>query len=493
MSSGWSTTFRTARRAAPPAADRRLPIRRRIFHHRLLACFSSPTHPQGYRSWSGFGDGIQPRNAMVTLSNIALLIYYNRKFVFPLQFCAGVVGNALNLVVLNSTHMRTKTNLFLAALAVADLCFFVVVLPLNLTVYASAVNGTAAVESLAPSTVLFHSFLSHAHIPSLAFANWFSASSIWLSVGVTIERASVVTFPMIAKNSFTKRRITLGICLVFVLSFILSGYHFFWMKVEECRQCMMQHRFVPVRQKDDPPRYLYVHLSHILYAFFVVAIPLVALIVLNGILIHQLNLNRLEMKRFQQSSHLRGNERKATILVIVIIIAFVITNVPSGFFIVIQVVYTIRKMGAEPSPSPQWQILFAELSNSLVCTGKALNFVLYCSASSSFRKKLFQLIRRSASRGSMFEEAARKTTDISLASPINGNSTQETAAAPTHSSPSPSVRSACRYRSRTATGTTDTIHLVAPLLICQQNSPDYIQYAESTFVGEQSALISNAV
>ena len=103
-----------------------------------------------------------------------------KRFVFPIQFCAGIVGNALNLVVLNSAQMRTKTNLFLSALAVADLCFFIVVLPLNLTIYVSPpkANGTA-VEPLAPSAALFNSFLSYTHIPSMALANWFSASSIW--------------------------------------------------------------------------------------------------------------------------------------------------------------------------------------------------------------------------------------------------------------------------------------------------------------------------
>lgn len=419
-------------------------------------------------------------------ATVASLMYYNKRFVFPLQFCAGIVGNALNLVVLNSAQMRTKTNLFLSALAIADLCFFVVALPLNLVIYGSPPVNETTDESLPPAQVWFNSFISHVHVPSMMLVNWFSASSIWyihkvysigrvnsilfrLSVGVTIERALVVTFPIIAKTTFTKRRIMLGICLIFLFSFILSGYHFFGVEVEECPSCYMQHKFVPVELKTDPHRYRYWHISHILFAFFVVAIPLVALVVLNGLLIHQLNLNRLAMRRFQQASHLRNNERKATIMVIVIIVAFVVTNVPSGFYIAIQVIYTL----GQGTKAPDWLHPFGELSNSLVCTGKALNFVLYCSASSSFRKKLVELIRRRASRGSVLEDVVRKTTDISLASPMNGNSLQETTFVPLRrsSQPSSSVRSICRYRSRTATtdttDSTDAAHLVTPLLNSQ--------------------------
>lgn len=122
--------------------------------------------------------------AMASPSTLDLLRDYNRRFIFPLEFCAGIVGNALNLVVLNSAQMRTKTNLFLSALAVADLCFFIAALPLNLFIYGSPrANGTKAngtrLEPVEPFQDYFDAFLARTYIPSMVLVNWFSASSIW--------------------------------------------------------------------------------------------------------------------------------------------------------------------------------------------------------------------------------------------------------------------------------------------------------------------------
>lgn len=50
-------------------------------------------------------------------------------YVFPVQLVVGVVGNTLNLVVLLSKGMRTKTNILLASMAFADICFLLFMFP----------------------------------------------------------------------------------------------------------------------------------------------------------------------------------------------------------------------------------------------------------------------------------------------------------------------------------------------------------------------------
>lgn len=92
--------------------------------------------------------------------------YYFRQFVFPLIFVFGVFGNILNLIILK--RMKTKSNLFLMLIAIADLCFFVPCFGLNLAVY----------DTLS-SSQSFLRFYFGASVTLTALSNWFSSASIW--------------------------------------------------------------------------------------------------------------------------------------------------------------------------------------------------------------------------------------------------------------------------------------------------------------------------
>lgn len=96
------------------------------------------------------------------------LPFYVANYVFPLVVFFGVTGNLLNLIVLNSRGMRTKSNCFLSAMAVMDLCFLLVMFMINLSVY-------DVLNSL-DGFVKFHFYTK---VTFVAFANGFSSSSIW--------------------------------------------------------------------------------------------------------------------------------------------------------------------------------------------------------------------------------------------------------------------------------------------------------------------------
>lgn len=52
--------------------------------------------------------------------DIVLMVYG-----FPVLFTVGVIGNTLNLVVLLDKRMRSKTNILLAVMALADIFFLI--------------------------------------------------------------------------------------------------------------------------------------------------------------------------------------------------------------------------------------------------------------------------------------------------------------------------------------------------------------------------------
>src|SRR5579872_7207307 len=62
---------------------------------------------------------------------------YSTAYVTPLICLIGLVGNCLNLGVFSVRCMRTKTNGFLAAMALADALFFVALYPTTLDAYES--------------------------------------------------------------------------------------------------------------------------------------------------------------------------------------------------------------------------------------------------------------------------------------------------------------------------------------------------------------------
>lgn len=94
--------------------------------------------------------------------------YYVGLYWFPVIFVIGALGNSLNLIVLNSKGMKSKTNIFLSAMAATDLCFFFVMFFNNLSVF----------DPLATSQDFMRIYFK-AKMTFVVLANWFSMASIW--------------------------------------------------------------------------------------------------------------------------------------------------------------------------------------------------------------------------------------------------------------------------------------------------------------------------
>lgn len=91
------------------------------------------------------------------------------RYIYPMVCFIGICGTVLNLIVLNSKGMKSKTNCFLSAMAVADFCFFAIMLAANLISY----------EIFSHSEVFLELFFA-TKMPFNALSNFLSSSSIWL-------------------------------------------------------------------------------------------------------------------------------------------------------------------------------------------------------------------------------------------------------------------------------------------------------------------------
>ncbi|TMS38692.1 hypothetical protein L596_005359 [Steinernema carpocapsae] len=107
--------------------------------------------------------------------------YIIQRYLFPVEFVAGVVGNSINLLVLLSKGMRTEvrrsrlltlpllqSNLLLSAMAFSDIGFLVSMLPHCLAPYAIFYTS---------KTFRYFYYVTKTHIN--AMANLFSAAATW--------------------------------------------------------------------------------------------------------------------------------------------------------------------------------------------------------------------------------------------------------------------------------------------------------------------------
>uniref|UniRef100_A0A915K6L7 G-protein coupled receptors family 1 profile domain-containing protein n=1 Tax=Romanomermis culicivorax TaxID=13658 RepID=A0A915K6L7_ROMCU len=88
-------------------------------------------------------------------------------YLFIILFIIGVLGNLLNLMVLNTRHMKSKTNTFLSAMALADLAFFISNLPRCLNTFKFFASSQISKKYYVKTMPLF-----------LMVGNAFSCSSI---------------------------------------------------------------------------------------------------------------------------------------------------------------------------------------------------------------------------------------------------------------------------------------------------------------------------
>ncbi len=242
---------------------------------------------------------------------------------------------------------------------------------------------------------------------------WTDGNIHWLRVhfrftaAVTVERALAIRSPFRHAHSSWKRMI-IGIVVIFSLAFCLTFYYNFWyIKVPVPTRCgdptaaeqLQNFVFVPVTREQEiiTPRIRkrlnltetsatvtnYVKASVIIGASAIVVGPLIVLIILNaGLIYYVKQSHRAIQLAVSQEQDRQAKERKITIMICVIVGSFIILNCPSAAL----------HLWSLMSQVPRWHFYAAQVSNSLVITNKAINFILYCLSSENFRKKAWAIL-----------------------------------------------------------------------------------------------------
>ncbi|CAB3396494.1 unnamed protein product [Caenorhabditis bovis] len=312
-----------------------------------------------------------------------IIIFVNTKILIP-QILFGCGGNILNLIVLLSRAMRSRTNLIFSAMAFADLFFLILHIP----------------------TVLFYTrvFMHSQWYRGLAqyvsgMTNWFSAISIWCMMYATIERVQVFRSPFRTSKRSTSPRFIAIMFLIVVGSLFLTLIHFVSPKTRAVHKIS---------------RYLV-----LLHMLLVVLVPLIVSAALNILLILALKQNSMPL-RMLNDSHVHQSliiarsktERKVTIMVSVILTSFIICNAPGAIFFLFKE-HDHKNFDKEPR-----NVMIQAVCNSLTVTGKVLNFLLFCLSSEHFRallkKRLCYLLHWNMNRRNTYSTTATKTFSVPL-------------------------------------------------------------------------------
>lgn len=201
---------------------------------------------------------------------------------------------------------------------------------------------------------------------------------------LTLERLIAIRTPLHAHLFWRKYKPCFIISFICILSFLLQIYNVFWLiqkKYPNCKDSSKVVSMMKVIELDDNYYFYYfVKYSVIIVPVFTVTLPVILLVVCNVMLLYYIRVSRTELRNLRKSKKLCTNtEWKVTTTVLAIVLTLVVFNLPSViyFWISYFTVYRSRTL-----------VFF---SNFTILVSKSLNFLLYCTVSSNFRRRLCKI------------------------------------------------------------------------------------------------------
>ena len=296
----------------------------------------------------------------------------------------GVFGNLLNLGVLtkhNSQHHREKmeraVSVGLTILAVTDLFFCLTLLP----------------HAWLPRKVFFHlsqGFEFYYAVHSNIIFNVTVMVSTWLTVAMATSRYIAICHPLRARLVIDMRYTSLTAIAILISSVLANIPRLWTYKISSlpCTNNNTAYYTVPGLLTQQYAYYYPVYLG--LYFILSTVIPLVMLTTCNIYLVRALKKSdRLRRLRAPNTAACASeSSRRLTIILIGLVIMYITLVSPAE---IINFIRDIILSTNGKQNTPLYNLAVAVV-NFLQALNFALNFVLYCSVNSQFRKTITQLM-----------------------------------------------------------------------------------------------------
>ena len=307
---------------------------------------------------------IQVDNATNNINDSYADFYNSAQFItglilYPIICFIGITGNILTLVVLSHRKMLSSTNVYLSALAVADLfklfndlLYFIVSILMR-------THPTEANHMMGLMYPISHYIFNEA-----------VCVSSWLTVCVGVERYIAVCHPARAKEMCTIPRAQTVSIIFFVLMSVIavpSGLRY-RRKIIVDPITNETHYEVELTELGRTESFMtvYTWVINLLRS----VIPLCILIVVNACIIQSLRKERIKGKKMTARNRI-------TLMLIVVIIVFVLCITPDAImstvfgFGYVEAGYLVKGV--------------REFTDTLLSVNSAINFIIYCLCSKCFR------------------------------------------------------------------------------------------------------------
>ncbi|UJR13888.1 hypothetical protein I4U23_000895 [Adineta vaga] len=356
------------------------------------------------------------------LSHVRTIVKF---YIWPLLVLFGLTGNCFSILVLTRRRLiRTSTNNYLTILAFFDSCYLIFTLLLNFSSHTKFTQYS------------FTQTISYILRP---LADFSSNTATWLIVCFTLERTLAVAKPIYAKRICSVRRSRHLICILLMLSFLITLPTFF-----EYNLIHQESKYdINSNTTESNEKQFLVHL-HRLYLVFIcimiIWIPLVLLCICNSILIWYVHrsrhfdddlqsthsyesnqnsstsINKLECSTtnrrksstissvsfnpgnsFQLRRHSRSivQKRRVTIILIVCLFVALLLWTPQSLSLTYE---TLIESYSEMSPKHRIILLiFNNFANLFLCINASIDLILYCFLSEKFARTCKQIMFRQCS------------------------------------------------------------------------------------------------
>ncbi|XP_050406966.2 sex peptide receptor-like [Patella vulgata] len=292
-----------------------------------------------------------------------------------------IILNILFLIVLQRKEMRSVTSFVLSAIAVADLLRTLISLPVSLYIC------VPYFKSYTP----YH-WCVYLKMPFLLVSNVFYTSSVWLTLYLGVFRYILVCHPIKAKL-WCRYKIAIGVViLIFVISLFSYVCLLFMRKItrvvfwNEEEKRSVSSCFVDV--VDTWHNYIFI--QTILEIIFVQIIPCVGMLFITCKLVYTLKSAARSRKAMsRQLNRSRNESHQTTLLLIAILIAFLVFEIPHS---VLQVFIILMINLHRYHFLLSYLRLFDTILIQILYITSTFNFCIYCTMGTKFRLTLKKIM-----------------------------------------------------------------------------------------------------
>lgn len=321
----------------------------------------------------------------------------------------GILGNIISIliwqrIIKSKLRGNQSTALYLIALGVCDtglLVFFLL---------------TDTIKANHPEIVNNYSYA--------AFFSWFGfpiffiflVASIWLVVGVTLNRFFMITFPTKVKSMYTTNRTYMGIAVFLAFSVIINIPHFFSYHPKETNGTYTLALTEYGESQGSIDYEFWVH------CIFVVLAPWFTIAVLNASIVYKLT---QQMKKFNSKKDSKGSskrdkqEKQMTRMLLAVTFSFLVLL---AWQCVTQCFWMLG-VGKEDKNSSRWNLIDSSFAfaKTGVVINSSINWIFYCLTGTMFRKEMMKMLpltrikRGSFTTSSNFKSTTKATQDTVFA------------------------------------------------------------------------------